>query len=183
MLRTVSLALVVSLFGSAAVAGEWFLHPFGELRAYHDDWLAVCDDDGRGACRVVRAQADSGSGAFFDARLSLHRGDGGWWIEVMDRGMPEQALTALSFDFGAGRVVALAPGDWFLGELRYANVAETVTVTDPAIVEDLIARLQAGRVVLLRYAPVGAGAVEAFPLRGITAAMAAVETLREERGQ
>ena len=48
-----SLAALLALTPVPLFAQEWFTHRFGELRAYHGDWLAVCSENGAGACRIV----------------------------------------------------------------------------------------------------------------------------------
>ena len=67
--RTV-VALATLLFGSIAVmptahAGAWFLHKFGELRAYHQHFLNVCTDAGNGLCRTVQYRLPPGIDPFF----------------------------------------------------------------------------------------------------------------------
>jgi hypothetical protein len=34
--------------------GKWFLHEFGELRAYHGDFLNVCSGEDFRQCRTVQ---------------------------------------------------------------------------------------------------------------------------------
>lgn len=45
-------AALVALWASAAFSGDWFVHKYGELRSYHGDWLAICENVGKGDCRV-----------------------------------------------------------------------------------------------------------------------------------
>ena len=109
--------LVAAVLATPAAAQDWFLHSSGELRAFHGDWLAVCADEGAGACRLVATGVDPGSGAFFDFRLAAHRIDNSpdWAIEVMDRNMPAAELTALTLSFD-GEALAI-PADLDYGTI------------------------------------------------------------------
>ncbi|MDF1717301.1 MAG: hypothetical protein P1U75_11620 [Antarcticimicrobium sp.] len=174
MLRYVLAGL---LLAAPASAQDWFLHDYGELRAFHGDWLAVCDGAGAGPCRVVQTGVDPGSNAFFDLRLAAHRIDDSpdWAIEVMDRGMPASALTELRFSFD-GDEVAVPRSAWTAGDMHSSNAVDTVTIRDPDLAYELVARMKAGNRVIVTYAPMGEGDGRAgFPLRGVTAAMNAVE--------
>ncbi|MDX2484160.1 MAG: hypothetical protein QNK42_10940 [Pseudodonghicola sp.] len=172
------LALAFGLLAAPASAQDWFLHDYGELRAYHGDWLAVCDDGGDGPCRVVQTGVDPGSNAYFDQRLAAHRIDNSpdWAIEVMDRGMPAAALTELRFRFD-GQQVTVPPASWTLGDMLSPNASDMVTIRDPDLAYALVARMKAGNRVTVTYAPKGEGDGSAsFHLRGVTAAMNAAET-------
>jgi len=174
MLRFVLTGL---LLAAPASAQDWFVHDYGELRAYHGDWLAVCDDAGAGPCRVVQTGTDPGSNAFFDLRLAAHRIDDSpdWVIEVMDRNMPASALTELRFSFD-GEEIAVPPSAWTAGDMRSQAAVDTVTIRDPDLAYELVGRMKAGNRVIVTYAPMGEGDGRAsFPLRGVTAAMNAVE--------
>lgn len=62
-------ALATMLFGSIAVTstaqvGYWFLHKFGELRAYYQHFLNVCTDAADGLCWTVQYRLPSGSNPF-----------------------------------------------------------------------------------------------------------------------
>jgi len=175
-MKRTSLIILLVVIAAPAIAGDWFQHKFGELRSYHDDWLAVCNDSGAGPCRAVQTAADPGSAAYFDQRLALHRIDGtpDWAVEIMDRGMPDTIDSLrLTFDGVATDVPA---GAWKKGELVFANVAETVTITDPAVADDIMAQMKAGNRLTIAYTPQGSGDGSAeFSLRGITAAANAIE--------
>ena len=130
-----------------------------------------------GACRVVQTSKDPGSAAYFDLRLAVHRIDGSpdWVVEIMDRGLPGDALTALSFEFD-GEVFDLPAGAWSGGDFDYGSAVDTVTIRDPDLAFALVERMKAGNRVIVRYAPAGEGDGQAvFSLRGATAAMNAIE--------
>jgi invasion protein IalB len=159
----------------AVLAQEWFLHSFGELRAYHGDWLAVCEDEGAGACRMVQTGKDTGSDAYFDNRIALHRIDGtpDWAVVLMDRGMPAESLSSVWVVIDGVRVdIPL----WTVGELDQANVAETITLTDATLTARIVEAMKAGNRMVFHYAPVGTGdGMSRYSLRGVTAAAQSIE--------
>lgn len=177
-----SLAALLALIPVPLSAQEWFTHRFGELRANHGDWLAVCSENGAGACRIVASGKDEGSEAFFDHRMSLHFRDnrGAWTIEVMDRGMPDRELTFVGFEID-GTVTDLPDGAWQPGERDFGNVIETIHLVDPDLTRDLVAAMRAGNRLTVRYLPIGQDGLARFSLRGITAAMNAVEAHVQDR--
>ena len=171
------LAVLLAVSALPALAQDWVAHEFGELRAHHGDWLAVCDDEGAGPCRAVQSAPDPGSKAFFDQRIAVHQIDGtpDWAIEIMDRGMQERNVEALTFVFD-GEAVAVPPGAWQVGDLHSELAGETVTVIDKDVSADLVTRMKAGRRLLIQYEPQGTGDGEGrYSLRGITAATKAIE--------
>lgn len=160
-----------------ASADGWFRHRFGEMRAYHGDWLAVCANKTAGPCRAVQSAADPGSGAAFDRRLTLHRvpDSPDWAVEVMDRGMPAKSLETVVFTFDGDRV-EIDPTDWRAGGLDAINVADTFVMTKPELTSDLIKRMRKGNRLVVSYAPAGEGNGQAaFSLRGVTAATRAID--------
>lgn len=169
--------LLAAGFAGQVNADPWFQHEFGELRAYHKDWLAVCAERGDGPCRVVQTAKDPGSAAYFDLRLAVHRIDDrpDWVVEVMDRGLPGDALAALSFEFD-GEVFDLPAGAWQPGDFDHGSAVDSVTIRDPDLALALVERMKAGNRVIVRYAPDGGGDGQAaFSLRGATSAMNAIE--------
>ena len=165
-------------WASAALAQSgWFQHEFGELRSYHTDWMAVCADSGAGQCRILRADIDPGSNAFFDLRLALYRIDGSpdWVLEVMDRNMPATDVQELIFDFGSSEIVVPA-AEISAGDYEYGGAVDSVHLRNPQIVADILAKMKAGRFVTVRYTPEGGGDGEAeFSLRGVQSAVRAVQ--------
>lgn len=171
-MRAVVLAAALALGALPAGAGPWFAHPFGELRAYHGDWLAVCNDLGQGPCRAVQTPLEPGETRVGMARLALERGpDGGMTITLSDLAMPE-AGPATPRLFVDGREAALPAGSWAPGEPGLPGVLHSMAITDPALVADLLAQMKAGRWLELRHE----GGAVTFSLRGVTAALAAIET-------
>ncbi|WP_141101904.1 hypothetical protein [Oceanicola sp. 22II-s10i] len=175
--RTGAALATIWLLAGTATAGEWFQHQYGELRAYHGDWLAVCADAGAGPCRVVASAKDPGSAAFFDRRIAVHRIDNSpdWAVEVMDRDLPAGDVTALRFVFD-GVAEEVPAGLWTPGALDAANAADTLSLRDPDLAGRLVERMKAGNRLVVEYSPAGAGDGTAeFSLRGVTAAMNAVQ--------
>lgn len=179
MIALFSTGLMTGLTTGAALAqGAWFQHEYGEIRSFHQDWMAACADAGSGACRILRASADPGSGAFFDQRLTLHRIDGtpDWVLEVMDRDLPASELQELVFDFGSSQIVVPA-AQIRAGDYEYGGASDSVTVRDGALVDQILTAMKKGRNLTVRYSPQGAGDGRAqFPLRGVTRAAQAVQS-------
>lgn len=171
-LRLVAPCVAMALAVAPALAQDWFLHRYGELRAYHGDWLAVCDKAGDGPCRVVQIMLEPGETRVGPARLALEQGDGGRFDIVFHH----QALFGgvrdpleLVID---GEPLTLAPEQWAAGEPGLPNVIAAFHIADAALAGTLVARTKAGRRLTLRH---HAGEAQ-FSLRGVTAALAAIET-------
>ena len=171
-------ALLVSPF--AAHAGGWFFHKFGELRAYHADFLNVCAEAGHGQCRTVQHRIPRGGATFFgDARLSVKRlAENQFVIEIFVRGLPSDPQGPMTIMVD-GKVFLLNPAQWRVGEQKYSNVAETFHVHDATLNAKLIARMKRGRTMRVIYEG-GSGHVD-FSLRGFSAAVAAIEQLVQSR--
>lgn len=189
-----------ALPASPAAAQDWLQHPSGDIRSYHLDWLAVCEEGGAGECRAVYSAPDIGSDAAFDRRLALRYDEaaGVWTPEVMDRGMPAGSLAELAFAFDEDEPIVVPSGafapilpdtgtagsagetaadaDFSVEDGGAAPEAEAVVLTDPAYADILLAEMRAGRRLLVTYQPPGGGDGEAdLSLFGLTAAMAAIE--------
>lgn len=169
---------LLCLLAAPAAAGGWFLHEFGELRAYHGDWLTVCADAGAGACRAVQFDIPPGTDAFFGvSRLALHRIDGSpdWAIEVYDKGLLAADVASVSFDFGDA-LIEVPANAWRAGDYQSYGAVDQITVTDAEIAQDLVDRIRAGRSLTVTYAPSGDGdGMARFSLRGATSATDAVQ--------
>ncbi|WP_424966718.1 MULTISPECIES: hypothetical protein [unclassified Dinoroseobacter] len=183
--RALTLALATGLavvpFAPALADLDWFQHPFGERRAYVQDWLAVCADSGAGPCRLVRSNQDS-RGPAFDSRVSLHLAPGGWTMEVMDRGMPSETLSELRFFFDETLLIVATRQDFIPGERDFPNILETVTLTNPDLTDRLLSAMRAGGELVITYRPEGSGdATVIIPLRGVTAGLDALTQIETER--
>ncbi len=176
--RPIVAAIVALLIAGAgpALAGNWFLHEFGELRSYHGDWLSVCAEKGEGECRAVHYERKANGDTFFgSSRLSLLRlGDERWVIEFYDEGLVADDLHDLSFVFG-GETVAIPRSAWKIGTPDYDNSADTVTIMDPAVAATLVQKMRAGSRLTIRYAPSKSDGAVRIALRGVTAATDAIE--------
>ena len=163
--------VMMAFSAGPALAKDWFLHPYGELRAYHGDWLAVCDEGGAGACRAVQIMLEPGETRVGPARLALERKDAGHFDVVFHH----QALIAgvrapLVLDID-GDALTLSPGQWAPGEPGRPNVIAAFHIADVELAKGLVARMKAGSRLTLRH---DAGEAQ-FSLRGVTAALAAIE--------
>ncbi|MEM1077014.1 MAG: hypothetical protein AAGI09_00695 [Pseudomonadota bacterium] len=180
--RALALALGALLVGGPALADpDWFLHPFGERRAYVQDWLAVCEEDGAGPCRLVRSNQDS-RGPAFDSRITLYLDSAGWQVEIMDRGMPSETLAELRFAFDESFLIIATRQDFVAGERRLPNILETVTLTNPDLIATLLQAMRDGGELVITYRPEGTGdATAIIPLRGVTAGLDALTQIETER--
>ncbi|RDC73332.1 hypothetical protein DLJ49_07105 [Rhodovulum sp. 12E13] len=180
-------ALALGLASPAPASdGAWFLHPFGEMRAYFGDWLAVCTEEGRGPCRAVQILLEGDETRVGPARLAVYpRESGGHVLTLYMRGMPEEGRdpVILAID---GHVLPLSAEDWAPGEPGAPNVMETLTIADPDVMGDLVARMRAGLRLTASHGGGGGprgGDQTVFSLRGLTAALDAIEARATENGE
>jgi len=172
---------------AATIDGKWFLHSFGEMRAYFGDFLAVCDEKDFRRCRVVqygfKSEADldsSGDGTqdsfFGSSRLSIQQhfdANGGmiYDLDIFSVELPDtpRGPMILSID---GDIFQLSTDDWQAGSPEGYNVAQTFSVVDPLISTQLIAAMRAGN----RLRVLHDNWTEThFQLRGITRALDAIK--------
>lgn len=104
-------------------------------------------------------------------RLALERRDGGridivFHHQALFGGVRDPLVLAID-----GAALTLAPEQWATGEPGLPNVIAAFHILDPALAETLLARMKAGRRLTLRH---DAGEAQ-FSLRGVTAALAAIE--------
>jgi len=183
-------ALAAALAAGPATAatgtdGAWFLHRFGEMRAYFGDWLAVCAEAGRGPCRAVQIRLEGAETRVGPARLAvLPQASGAPVLTLYMRGMPEAGRAPVVFVVD-GHILPLAPGDWLPGEPGLPNVRETLTIARPEVASDLVRRMRAGLRLSVSYGGgggPGGGDQTVFPLRGLTAALDAIAARKMEAG-
>jgi Protein of unknown function (DUF1176). len=160
-----------------SLAQDWFLHPHGELRAYHGDWLAVCEEAGDGPCRAVQIMLEPSETRVGPARLALERREGGrvdvvFHHQALFAGVRDPLVIAID-----GQSLTLSTDQWAAGEPGLPNVIAAFHIVDPALAETLVARMKAGLRLTLRHDARGAQ----FSLRGVTAALAAIETRMASR--
>ena len=74
-MRTIIIAILMTFATQArasTIENLWFVHPFGALRSYHGDWLAVCDKEETGNCRLVNYLLRPGNTFYgFDGVLTV----------------------------------------------------------------------------------------------------------------
>ncbi len=181
-IRPAALAFTLSFLCSTGSQAEpWFLHHFGELRAYHGDWLAVCEDSGRGKYRTVQIVLRPGTTETRcgQSHLVLRRiSNGDYTIDVYDEGMPSREIGPIVFTFDRTRI-ELKPTQWRSGSAAYKSHAENITITDPVLSRDFLRRIKAGRWLTVSYK----GGDATFSLRGATGSLSAIETHRRNRKQ
>lgn len=166
---------------SDANAGKWFHHSFGELRSYHIDWLNVCHSNGEGQCRTVQMPVDPERPFFGDRRLSVHRQDNGAYrIDIYQINMPTEPINPTIIIDRAR--FDLAPDQWTSGEHDSKNVAETITITDPELINTLLMVMRRGNRFTFTYGEDEPTRREAiFMLRGFTSATNAIERYLNNR--
>ena len=169
-------ALLVLCSGAAAHDARPFLHEFGELRVYFKDWLVVCDDWGKGACRAVYyVLGEDGETFFGESVLRLHRAQTGAPIEIefFDRGAPEP--TGLMFIRVDGHEIAsLSPRTDYSAYMYNGTtqVMETVQFNNRRSVERMIAEMRAGRWLQFDYQRTATERKQVnISLRGLTASL------------
>lgn len=164
-------ALMIVASATQAQAQDWFLHPHGDLRAYHGDWLAVCDNGGAGPCRAVQTMMEPGETRVGPARLALERQDGGRIDAVFHHfALMEGVHDPITIDID-GSALTLSPEQWAPGEPGRPMVIAAFHIDDPTLVVDLVERMKAGARLTLRH---HAGEAR-FSLRGVTAALDAID--------
>lgn len=184
-LKSLILAIGVSVAPSWLAADPWFYHSFDELRSYHGDWLDVCDDNGAGACRAVQYyRPEDFDSTFGQSRLAItFEANDTYSIEVYDQGMPDY-VDDISFDFGT---FALTPDEWQLrlgmdapeGQNRFAEV---FFVEDPIFAATLVNAIRTEHHLVVYYRnPDGSYGEAPFSLRGSAAALLAIEDHLFER--
>lgn len=173
--------------------GKWFLHEFGELRAYHGDFLNVCSGEDFRQCRTVQYgfNGQETDGFFGNTRLSIARvivpkngtdatkpygetdtQEPNYTIEIFARDMTNQHPSPIVFSID-GDVFQLGTDDWNLGSPEGYNVSETFSITDPKRTQQLISGMKAGDKLRIIY---NGWKQTQFQLRGITSALKALET-------
>ncbi|MEO1562886.1 MAG: hypothetical protein AAFR98_05565 [Pseudomonadota bacterium] len=166
-----NLVVAALLAATPVCASDWFRHPFGELRAYHWDWLAVCQDEGNGLCRVVTFGEDAKRRDFPYSRLAIGRSrdHDGWSIEFTYTDMDAREIDRVTFVIDGREVrVPLANMD--------TTGLDTVRLGEPDVTEPLVVSMKPARFVEVRFDPnVTDPQNLIFSLRGLTAALAAVE--------
>lgn len=192
-MKTISKIILLSatLLGFAAshawaskLEGQWFLHQFGEMRAYHGDFLNVCSGEDFRQCRTVQYgfNGEETDGFFGNTRLSIARitapqnqndaAKPSYTIEIFVRGMTDEhpSPIVLSID---GEVFQLGAQDWNLGSPEGYNVSETFSITDPKLNQQLIDAMKTGDRLRIIY---NGWKETQFQLRGITNALNALDT-------
>ena len=160
-----------------AAAVDWVQHKFGELRAYHGDWLNVCTKDGKGDCRTVQIPLKAGDDPFFgESQLTLHVApEGSYQIEFFQRNLIADRDMYIGFCFDDFCSGTDGPTTWRPGSKGAENVAETIIFTDAELSKLMVERMIKNNRLEIVYGPNDASKRAKFSLRGVTAALKAIE--------
>jgi len=171
---------------AGSIEGKWFLHPFGEMRAYFSDFLAVCDQQEFRRCRIVQygfgAEDELGnepqspqSSFFGTSRLTIQQnfaanGDLTYNFDIFSTKLLDivKGPIVLSID---GEVFQLKQDEWQSGSPEGYNVAQTFSIIDPELSARLVDAMREGN----RLRVLHDGWTETrFQLRGISRALDAI---------
>lgn len=167
---------------------QWFLHPFGELRSYHGDWLAVCSDEETGNCRLVNyilTPGDSfyGRGGVLTFGFYKENGKTKNYLDVNAPGVAHPYSSGVVFTFDhidlpilADNILSggiLSPSKKSSSIDRY-DVYETFSMLNSELIFAIKNNMKKARWLNLSYRN---GQVR-FSLRGFSSAYKAVKLLR-----
>lgn len=162
---------------ASSIDGKWFLHPFGEMRAYFGDFLNVCGGEEFKTCRTVQfGFSPKDTDLFFgDTRLSVARvpnnDQATYTLEIFIGDLPDQPQGPFTLSID-GKTFPLGSGDWQPGSPEGYNVAETISIIAPKLTQNLVEEMKGGNRLHVLY---DGGKETPFQLRGFTAALAAIE--------
>ena len=180
-MRLLAIFSLPFLLALPAAAGPWFTHEFGEKRSYHQDFLAVCADNGAGPCRAVQYLFDPanpssfGKGFFGVARLAVHGSTNGPAVEFYMLALPDDPVGPFELILD-GRTLDIPEASWSRVTPEGNNVAESVSILKGEAADVLVAGMKRG--FFLTFKAPEAEAV--FSLRGLTSALNAIEQLEQK---
>lgn len=190
-MRTIFITLLITLASHAEAAGiekQWFVHPFGELRSYHGDWLAVCSKEETGNCRLVNyilMPGDSfyGHGGVFTFGFYKENGKTKNYLDVNAPGVehPYGSSVVLTFDHVDVPIMAdnILSGGIFSPSKNSSSIGryevyETFSILNVELIVAIKNNMEKARWLNLSYRN---GQVQ-FSLRGFSSAYKAVKELR-----
>lgn len=138
---------------SAAIDGRPFIHEFGELRVYCNDWLTVCEEKGEGTCRTATFGLEPGQTFFSESELTVYPAQGGRpaSVEFFHRGAPSPPEGDIIVQT-ENRIFELRREDFHLKRTPLGTpILETYEITDPRIVPPLIRDMLSGRWIYFSY--------------------------------
>jgi len=168
-----------------SIDGKWFLHKFGEMRAYFGDFLAVCDGNEFKHCRVIQYgfgpnvdgdQADAPDSFFGNSRLAVQQdfdadGEAHYTFEIFSTKMPYKPNGPMTISID-GKVFQLGNEDWNAGSPEGYNVVQTFSITDPSLTDQMVAVMKAGNRMRVLHDD---WSQTWFQLRGFTRALEAIK--------
>jgi hypothetical protein len=171
--------------------GQPFIHPFGELRVYYQDWLVVCEDKGQGVCRMVKMNLPSKKEHFFGtSQLTVYPGAQQPrksavseyanlpFISFFKRGIPAlQGVVDIAVD---GKTIAqLQPNqhvfDNSSNETSKKPIAMETYWLEGDTAGQIIDTMRHGRLLSVRYWHNNTQMTENFSLRGAAQALAFIQ--------
>lgn len=179
------------LFQAAALAGDGkpFIHPFGELRVYHQDWLVVCENKGKGVCRMVNMKLDKKKDHFFgNSELTIYPAAQGLRessvvgyknaavIEFFKRDMAKlEGMVSVEVD---GKTIAeFKPNDGVFDSSSQKNLALETYGFEGDAVKRILAAIPHGKRLKISYRQNDRQATEAFSLRGAAESLAFIRDI------
>lgn len=179
------------LTSAYAQDGKPFIHLFGELRVYFQDWLVVCEDNGRGVCRMVNIKLTNPTDHFFgNSQLTVYPG----LQQPRKSAMPEnvnfpfmlffkrdmpalQGKVSIAVD---GKVITeLQPHesvfDYTSDRSKNKAIAIETYWLDGEVAQSVIHALPNGNRLSIRYWNNNVEKTETFSLRGVAKSLAFME--------
>ena len=190
-IKTIIYAFGIQMFFLAYAYGQDgkpFIHPFGELRVYYQDWLVVCEGKGKGVCRMVNIKLATPSEHFFgDSQLTIYPGS----QQPRKSAMPEYANAAFINFFKRGmlalqgkvtviidgKVIAqLQPNENIFDNTSIASKNKAIAMEtywlEGDVAWQILKAMPAGNRLSIRYWQNNTEQTETFSLRGAAKSLA-----------
>lgn len=177
----------MSLTSGYAKDGKPFIHAFGELRVYYQDWLVVCEDKGQGVCRMVKMNLANKKEHFFgNSQLTVYPGlqqprksamseyANAAFISFFKRDIPAlQGVVNIAID--GKNVAELQPNqnifDSSSNEVSKKTIAQETYWLEGDAAEQILNNMQSGRWLSISYWQNNVQVTEKFSLRGAANAL------------
>lgn len=165
------ITLLLSINLLHAKEGVPFIHSYGELRVYFQDWLVVCQDKGEGECRMVNYlnQNNQPTGFFPNSRLSIvpMQGSNKLLLDFYQHNAPS-TITGISIELGQKRF------DFVSSDYKtpkQTRMMETYTIQHQDKLASIIEKSKGARWLTFTYELKNHTQSVKFSLRGFTKAL------------